>query len=162
MMRRGLWIEACRQWWSCIWVATASTGILCAEAATNAPGPLAAPVLVKDIAMAWPQWRGPLATGVSPTAHPPLQWSETNHVRWKLPLPGKGHSSPIILGDRVVVMTAVPVGEAQKPVFDQAPGVHDSVPVSDNEDDNTARAFGASAFRSHEARPRGVFKRPPL
>ncbi len=130
MMLRGPWLEACRQWWSWILVVAAGTGILCAEAATNPPAPRTAPAALQGTALAWPQWRGPLATGVSPTAQPPLQWSETKHVRWKLPLPGKGHSSPIILGDRVVVMTALPVGEPQKPVFDQAPGVHDSVPVT--------------------------------
>jgi outer membrane protein assembly factor BamB len=78
----------------------------------------------------WPQWRGPAATGVAPQAHPPLHWSETNHVRWKIPLPGKGHSSPIVFGDAVFVTAAIPVGEAQKPVYDSAPGVHDSVPVT--------------------------------
>ena len=78
----------------------------------------------------WPQWRGPLASGVAPQANPPLHWSETNHVRWKIPLPGKGHSSPIVFGDAVFVTAAVPVGEAQKPVYDSAPGVHDSVPVT--------------------------------
>ena len=103
-------------------VAAAAIGCLGAAAATNTPAQV--PTL------AWPQWRGPLANGVSPTARPPVHWSESNHVRWKLPLPGKGHSSPVVLGDRVIVMTAAPVGEAQKPVFDQAPGVHDSVPVT--------------------------------
>src|SRR5205814_1090224 len=39
----------------------------------------------------WPQWRGPLANGVAPRANPPLHWSETNNIRWKMPLPGKGH-----------------------------------------------------------------------
>ena len=78
----------------------------------------------------WPQWRGPLANGVAPQANPPVHWSETNNVRWKIPLPGKGHSSPIVFGDSVYVLTAVPVGEAQKPVHDDAPGVHDSVPVT--------------------------------
>src|SRR5881394_1871485 len=78
----------------------------------------------------WPQWRGPLANGVAPVANPPIHWSETNNVRWKIPLPGKGHSSPIIFGDAVYVLAAVPVGEAQKPVYDDAPGVHDSVPVT--------------------------------
>jgi outer membrane protein assembly factor BamB len=78
----------------------------------------------------WRQWRGPLATGVSPDADPPIEWSETKNIRWKIALPGKGHSSPITSGDRVYVMAAVPVGEAQKPVFDSAPGVHDSVPVT--------------------------------
>jgi outer membrane protein assembly factor BamB len=78
----------------------------------------------------WPQWRGPLANGVAPRANPPIQWSETNNVRWKIPLPGKGHSSPIVFGDSVYLLAAAPVGDAQKPVYDDAPGVHDSVPVT--------------------------------
>jgi outer membrane protein assembly factor BamB len=78
----------------------------------------------------WTQWRGPLANGVAPLANPPLEWSEQKNVRWKIGLPGKGHSSPIVYGDRIYVMAAVPVGEAQKPVHDSAPGVHDSVPVT--------------------------------
>jgi outer membrane protein assembly factor BamB len=45
----------------------------------------------------WPQWRGPLANGVSPRANPPIHWSETNNIRREIPLPGKGHSSPIIV-----------------------------------------------------------------
>ncbi|MSU62910.1 MAG: hypothetical protein EXS31_11050 [Pedosphaera sp.] len=78
----------------------------------------------------WPQWRGPLANGVAPQANPPIEWSEKKNIRWKLELPGKGHSSPIVFGDRVFLLAAAPVGEAQKPVFDSAPGVHDSVPVT--------------------------------
>src|SRR2546425_9312389 len=78
----------------------------------------------------WSQWRGPLANGVAPRANPPISWNETNNIRWKIPLPGKGHSSPIVFGDSVYVLSAVPVGEAQKPVYDDAPGVHDSVPVT--------------------------------
>lgn len=78
----------------------------------------------------WPQWRGPLANGVAPLANPPVEWSEKKNIRWKIELPGKGHSSPIVFGDRVYVTAAAPVGEAQKPVFDSAPGVHDSVPVT--------------------------------
>jgi outer membrane protein assembly factor BamB len=58
----------------------------------------------------WHQWRGPNATGVSPTADPPLEWSETKNVRWKVEIPGRGSSSPIVWGDRVYVTTAVPVG----------------------------------------------------
>jgi outer membrane protein assembly factor BamB len=80
--------------------------------------------------LAWPQWRGPLANGVAPNAHPPIHWGETNNLRWKFGLPGKGHSSPIIAGDRVLVLSAAPTGPPQKPVFDDAPGVHDSVPVT--------------------------------
>ncbi|MFO1512366.1 MAG: hypothetical protein U1F83_05545 [Verrucomicrobiota bacterium] len=78
----------------------------------------------------WPQWRGPLANGVSPHADPPIRWSETNNLRWKIPLPGQGHASPIVFGDSVYLLAAAPVGEAQKPVYDDAPGVHDSMPVT--------------------------------
>jgi outer membrane protein assembly factor BamB len=78
----------------------------------------------------WSQWRGPTANGVSATADPPVEWSEGKNVRWKVALPGKGHSSPIIFGERVYVTAAAPVGEAQKPVLDSAPGVHDSIPVT--------------------------------
>jgi outer membrane protein assembly factor BamB len=78
----------------------------------------------------WPQWRGPLANGVAPQANPPVQWSEKKNIRWKVALPGKGHSTPIVFGETVFLSAAVPVGEAQKPVYDNAPGTHDSVPVT--------------------------------
>lgn len=83
-----------------------------------------------EYARNWPQWRGPLANGVAPHADPPLRWSETNNICWKISLPGQGHSSPIVFGDSVFLTAAIPVGEAQKPVHDSAPGVHDSVPVT--------------------------------
>jgi outer membrane protein assembly factor BamB len=57
----------------------------------------------------WGQWRGPRAAGVSRTATPPLAWSETQNVRWKVEIPGRGSSSPIVWGDRVYVSTAIPV-----------------------------------------------------
>jgi outer membrane protein assembly factor BamB len=58
----------------------------------------------------WAQWRGPHATGASPTANPPTEWSETKNVRWKVQIPGRGSASPIVWGDRVYLSTAVPVG----------------------------------------------------
>ena len=76
----------------------------------------------------WPQWRGPLANGTSPKADPPLRWSETNHVRWRTALPGKGHSSPVIWGDLIFLSAAVPLGEPGPPVYDNAPGTHDNLP----------------------------------
>ena len=78
----------------------------------------------------WTQWRGPLASGVAPHANPPVEWSEQKNVRWKIPLPGKAHSSPIVFGDRVYLTAAVPVGEALPAVHDTAPGAHDGVPVT--------------------------------
>ena len=61
----------------------------------------------------WPQWRGPLASGEAPDGAPPLTWSETENVRWKVAVPGRGHASPIVWGDRVYVLTAVPVEAEQ-------------------------------------------------
>ena len=58
----------------------------------------------------WPQWRGPQMTGVSRTAQPPTEWSETKNVRWKIEIPGRGSASPVVWGDRVYLLTAVPVG----------------------------------------------------
>jgi outer membrane protein assembly factor BamB len=74
----------------------------------------------------WPQWRGPLSTGVAPHANPPIEWSENKNVRWKTPLSGTGHSTPIIWGDRVFVTTAVPFGNKLIPKPDTAPGAHDN------------------------------------
>ena len=55
----------------------------------------------------WPQWRGPEATGVAPTGNPPIEWSETKNVKWKIEIPGKGHATPIIWKDKVFILTAI-------------------------------------------------------
>ena len=77
----------------------------------------------------WPQWRGPHHTGVSTTATPPVTWSETENIRWKVEIPGRGNSSPIVWDDRVYLLTAVPVsvdGAAQHLPRggEGTPGVH--------------------------------------
>lgn len=56
----------------------------------------------------WPQWRGPLGTGVAPKANPPATWSETSNIKWKIAIPGEGDSTPIIWADRVFVLSAIP------------------------------------------------------
>jgi outer membrane protein assembly factor BamB len=56
----------------------------------------------------WPAWRGPEATGEAPNARPPVEWSETKNVRWKVGVPGRGQSSPVVWGDLVFLTTAVP------------------------------------------------------
>jgi outer membrane protein assembly factor BamB len=58
----------------------------------------------------WPQWRGPDATGVSKHANPPIEWSETKNIRWKVEIPGRGFASPVVWGDRIFVLSAVPAG----------------------------------------------------
>ena len=78
----------------------------------------------------WPQWRGPLATGEAPTGDPPVRWSESEGVRWKVEIPGRGHSTPIVWGDRIFLTTAVPVGEAGEPRWSGVTGAHDNLPVT--------------------------------
>jgi outer membrane protein assembly factor BamB len=60
----------------------------------------------------WPQWRGPLASGAAPTADPPITWGEGRNVRWKVKLPGRGTSTPIIWGDSIFIQAAIPTGKA--------------------------------------------------
>jgi outer membrane protein assembly factor BamB len=57
----------------------------------------------------WPSLRGPDGSGVADGQHPPLTWDVKagTNVRWKTPIPGLGHSSPIVWGDRVFVTTAL-------------------------------------------------------
>lgn len=73
---------------------------LCTERACGFPNPSAKP---GD----WPWWRGPSRNGVAESGPKvPLQWSETQNVIWKVPLPGRGHSSPTIAGKRIYLSTA--------------------------------------------------------
>jgi outer membrane protein assembly factor BamB len=53
----------------------------------------------------WPQFRGPRGDGTSMETNVPLRWSATQNVKWKAPLPGEGHSSPIVW-ERSVFVTA--------------------------------------------------------
>ncbi len=78
----------------------------------------------------WPQWRGPLGTGVSPAAQPPIEWSETSHIRRKTPLPGKGHSTPIVWGERIFLTAALPYGASLKPRLPTRPGAHDNLALT--------------------------------
>ena len=55
----------------------------------------------------WPGWRGPKGDGHSDEKNVPTKWSETENLAWKVAVPGKGHSSPVIWGDRVFLTTAL-------------------------------------------------------
>jgi outer membrane protein assembly factor BamB len=57
----------------------------------------------------WPQFRGVGATGVAEGRPAPVKWDgeKSVGVRWKTPIPGLGHSSPVVWGDKVFVTTAV-------------------------------------------------------
>ncbi|MBN2773538.1 MAG: PQQ-binding-like beta-propeller repeat protein [Prolixibacteraceae bacterium] len=56
----------------------------------------------------WPEWRGFQNTGSTPYATAPVEFSETKNLKWKTEIPGKGHATPIIWGDQIIVLTSVP------------------------------------------------------
>ena len=62
-------------------------------------------------AQQWPSFRGPDASGVEAAGQPPLTWDVAagTNVAWKTPIPGLGHSSPVVWGDRIFVTSAVPL-----------------------------------------------------
>src|ERR1700741_3812060 len=55
----------------------------------------------------WPQWRGVNGSGVSSETSLPTEWNETKNIRWKTPIPGRGHPSPIVFGSRVFLTTSI-------------------------------------------------------
>lgn len=54
----------------------------------------------------WPWWRGPARNGIAAEQRVPLEWSETKNVVWKVPVPGRGHASPIVVGTRIFLESA--------------------------------------------------------
>ena len=58
----------------------------------------------------WPQWRGPFFNGMA-RGDAPTTWSDTTNIKWKTQIPGRGHSTPAIWGDRIFVTTAIPTGK---------------------------------------------------
>lgn len=54
----------------------------------------------------WPWWRGPSRNGIADEAPVPTRFSESQNVAWKVSVPGRGHSSPIVVGNRVFLTTA--------------------------------------------------------
>lgn len=73
---------------------------------------ICAAILVSPFAMAadvWPTWRGPTSDGVIETGNPPITWSETENIKWKVPIPGNSDSTPIVWGDKMFIETVTPV-----------------------------------------------------
>jgi len=58
----------------------------------------------------WPQYRGPQGDGATRAKKVPITWSETNNLAWKISLPGRGRSSPVVSGDRIWLTFAVEQG----------------------------------------------------
>src|SRR5258708_846261 len=68
----------------------------------------------------WPMFRGPQGTGVVEAGDLPEKWSATENVEWKVEIPGRGWSSPIVWGNRIFLTTVVSTGkipEAKKGLY---------------------------------------------
>jgi len=72
----------------------------------------------------WPQWRGPELNGVAAATGLPVKWSTTENIAWKLPMPGRSGSTPIIWGENIFlnVGTADATGDLELWTLDRANG----------------------------------------
>lgn len=71
----------------------------------------------------WPCWRGPEHNGKSLEGVAPISWSETSNIVWKVPVPGRGHSSPVVMGQHVFLTSADEQKEVQSAYcFDRSTG----------------------------------------
>ena len=86
------------RWSGCAVVVVASLLVMISQVAAEIPQ--AAP---GD----WPWWRGPNFNGVAEAGQDvPVRWSDSENVAWKVAVPGRGHSTPIVVGNRVFLLTA--------------------------------------------------------
>ena len=93
----------------------ASPAVLAQDNTTSRPPESFPPGPQGEAGRYWPQWRGPLGTGLAPMSDAPVRFSPNDGVKWKTPIPGRGHSTPIIWRDRVFVTTAVATEEQPRP-----------------------------------------------
>ncbi|TWT31976.1 outer membrane protein assembly factor BamB family protein [Blastopirellula retiformator] len=108
-------------------------------------------LLVGNVVMAadsWPQWRGPSADGVS-TGTPSTEWSAEKNIAWKVDVPGRGSSTPIIWGDKLFLLTAI---ETDQPAAEEA----SEATEAEEEQPRPERSEG-----DRPRRPRGEGGRPP-
>ena len=94
-------------WRSTMW--GVCVGVVLALAATSdAEDKPTQPAPIRAEANDWPWWRGPSRNGIAPSGQKaPTKWSATEGIRWKTPVPGKGHGSPIVVGNQVILNSAI-------------------------------------------------------
>jgi len=68
----------------------------------------------------WPYWRGPAADGMA-AGDAPVQWSDTQNIKWRTEIPGLGNSSPVVWGDRIFLTTAIKTGGSAPAASASAP-----------------------------------------
>ena len=100
----------------------------------------------------WPQWRGPASQGVSDEKTFATTWSESLHIKWKTPIPGRGHSSPIVWGNRMFLTSAiegdvVAGAEAVRHIIDGQPYLHPDSIGADRKQSLVVMALDAASGR---------------
>lgn len=71
----------------------------------------------------WPWWRGPNSNGYANTIKAPLEWGEDKNVIWQTSIPGRGHSTPTIVGENIFLLTAAEDEQTQSALcFDRSSG----------------------------------------
>ena len=101
-----------------------------------------APIVSANEGRYWPQWRGPLGTGEAPQAKPPVEWSETKNVRWKIEVPGVGKSTPVIWDDLVILTSAVPISKDLAPRGSSPASSHPAVSAAGSAYEFVVLAYG--------------------
>ncbi len=93
----------------------------------------------------WPQWRGPFFSGMA-RGDAPTSWSDTSNIKWKTTIPGRGHSTPVVWGDKIFITTAVltgkpPAAPPAQPVVQPSSG--DQPPTPGGQGERRGRRPGA-------------------
>lgn len=68
----------------------------------------------------WPEFRGAAAQGHSEATHLPLNWSANSHIVWKSPVAGIGWSSPVVIGTRIFLTSAVSLSGKEEATADRS------------------------------------------
>ena len=108
----------------------------------------------------WPQWRGPNFDGVAPSGDPPIEWSETKNIAWKVGIPGNGFATPVVWEDTIFILSAVPVTNGGPLEAFSSVASHDQALENTAESPRGNNAGIASAPLVQPTKQRGQRRRP--
>lgn len=114
----------------------------------------AGPAGARTEEVGWPQFRGPTGQGLAVASGLPTQWSESKNVTWKVAVPGRGWSSPLVLADQIWLTTAVEDGHSLRAICLR---LSDGRTVHDVEVFRPEQPVAINAKNSH-ASPTGVLE----
>ncbi|MEO7649469.1 MAG: PQQ-binding-like beta-propeller repeat protein, partial [Bryobacteraceae bacterium] len=92
----------------------------------------------------WPKWRGPSDNGIA-NGDAPLEWGDSSNVKWKAAIPGRGHSSPVIWGNKIFLTTATPTNPEAAAAINQGPRRRPGPPPGEGPPRGPRPEFGPGA-----------------